>query len=126
MFSTRFGEPIELLPRVLLPRVLLLELLPVVLLPVVLLLPLVLEFFMFWLRSCQGTGISLPVSDALDELLLLGVPETLERLEGTVSRPDVEVSLAPPADESDSTANWMRPLCGSTITSRMLPSVLPS
>jgi len=114
MLSTRFGELIELLPRVLL-----LELLPV------LLLPLVLELAMFWLSNCHGTGISFPVIDALEELLL-GVPETLERLDGTVSRPEVEVSLAPPADESDSTANWIRPLCGSTMTSRMLPSVLPS
>jgi len=110
ILSTRLGALMELLPRVLL-----LELLPDVL-----------ELVRFWLRSCHGTGINLPAVNELDELLLLGVPVTLERLEGTVSRPEVDVSLAAPADDSDSTANWIRPLCGSTITSRMLPSVLPS
>jgi len=110
MLSTRFGVPIEL-P---LPSVLLLVLLPVA----------ELLLLRLWLRSCQGTGISLPVM--LDEDELLGVPETLERLDGTVSRPEVDVSDALPADESERIANWMRPLCGSTITSWILPRDLPS
>jgi len=50
---------------------------------------------------------------------LLGVPTELERLEGTVSRPDVDVSVEAPADERDRMANSMRPLCGSTVRSRM-------
>jgi hypothetical protein len=86
---TRFGLPRELL----LPSVLLLVLLPA---PELLLLRL-------WLRSCQGTGIILP--NRLEEDEMLGVPETLDRLDGTVSRPDVEVSDALPADESERIAN---------------------
>jgi len=77
-----------------------------------------------WLRSCQGTGISLPVW--LEEDEMLGVPETLDRLDGTVSRPEVELSDALPADESERIANWIRPLWGSTNTSWMLPRLLPS
>jgi len=77
-----------------------------------------------WLKSCQGTGINLPV--VLDPAELLGVPVELERLDGTVSRPEVDVSEAPPADERERMANWMRPLCGSTVRSRICPRVLPS
>jgi hypothetical protein len=113
MLSTRFGVPIALL----LPSVLLLE-------APELLLPATEPLLRLWLMSCQGTGISLPV--VLEEYGLLELPETLERLEGTVSRPEVDVSDALPADESERIANWMRPLCGSTNTSWMLPRVLPS
>ena len=69
-----------------------------------------------WLKRCQGTGINFPVM--LDAEELLGVPVVLERLEGTVSRPEVDVSEEPPADESERIANSMRPLCGSTVRSR--------
>jgi len=58
---------------------------------------------MLWLNICQGTGMSFPVVEDPEELL--GVPELLERLEGTVSRPEVEVSDEAPADESDRIAN---------------------
>jgi len=77
-----------------------------------------------WLKSCQGTGINLPM--VVDPRELLGVPTVLERLEGTVSRPEVDVSEDAPADDRDRIANAMRPLCGSTIRSRTCPSVLPS
>jgi hypothetical protein len=86
---TRFGLPRELV----LPSVLLLVLVPAA----------ELLLLRLWLRSCQGTGISLPIW--LEEDEMLGVPETLDRLDGTVSRPEVEVSDAPPADESERIAN---------------------
>jgi hypothetical protein len=70
--STTFGVPIALL----LPSVLLLE-------AAELLLPATELLLRLWLMSCQGTGISLPVM--LEAEALLGIPETLERLEGTVS-----------------------------------------
>ena len=77
-----------------------------------------------WLNNCQGTGIILPMAD--DPAELLGVPTVLERLEGTVSRPEVEVSETPPADDKDRIANSIRPLWGSTVKSRTWPKVLPS
>jgi len=101
--SVKFGAGCELLP------------------PVELLLDWLL---MLWLNSCQGTGINLPI--VLDPEELLGVPVVLERLDGTVSRPEVDVSDAPPADDNERIANAMRPLCGSTVRSRICPSVLPS
>lgn len=79
------------------------------LLPAVVLLPIApdrLLLLMLWLNSCQGTGINLPV---IVPTALLGVPATLERLDGTVSRPEVDVSdappAAPPADERERIAN---------------------
>jgi hypothetical protein len=89
---------------------------------VVLLWPLLL--LQLWLNICHGTGINFPA--AVAPAALLGVPIVLERLEGTVSRPEVDVFVAAPADESDRMANSMRPDCGSTIRSRMWPKVLPS
>jgi hypothetical protein len=80
--------------------------------------------FQLWLNICQGTGMSLPVK--LLPVALLGVPITLDLLEGTVSRPDVEVSLAPPEVVNERMANWMRPVFGSTVKSRMYPRFLPS
>jgi len=77
-----------------------------------------------WLNSCQGTGIILPM--VVEPRELLGVPVVLERLEGTVSRPEVDVSEAAPAEESDRMANSMRPVWGSTVRSRTRPRVLPS
>jgi hypothetical protein len=77
-----------------------------------------------WLKSCQGTATNLPIELLSDELL--GVPVTLDRLEGTVSRPDVDVSEAPPPEAKERMANSIRPLCGSTVRSRICPSVLPS
>lgn len=100
---------------------------PMVLVPVALEVPLIdrpLPELKLWLNICQGTGINLPVR--LEPLELLGIPETLDRLEGTVSRPEVDVSATPPAFDSDKMANWTRPLCGSTTKSRMYPKVLPS
>lgn len=76
-----------------------------------------------WLNSCQGTGTNLPVRFA--PTALLGMPEELDRVEGTVSRPDVDVSDTPPALDRDRMANWIRPLCGSITKSRICPSVLP-
>jgi len=64
---------------------------------------LALALLQLWLNSCQGTGISLPV--IVEPVALLGMPDTLERLEGTVSRPDVEVSVAAPALDKDRMAN---------------------
>lgn len=110
MFSTRLGAVIELLPKAG-------ELLLMLELDLLLLL-------MFWLKSCHGTGIILPV--VVEPEALLGVPTVLERLVGVVSRPEVEVSDAPPADESERIANCTRPLCGSTVKSRMCPRVFPS
>lgn len=104
IFRVRFCDPIVLL---------------VALLEVRALLPLRL-----WLKSCQGTGISLPVMLAPEALL--GTPDTLERLEGAVSRPEVDVSEAPPADESERIANSMRPDWGLTVRSRICPNVFPS
>jgi len=77
-------------------------------------------------------GISLPVIEELYAPLEL--PDTLELLEGDVApRLDVDVSRfeaveseAPPAPDWERTANSICPLCGSTRTSRMWPSVLPS
>lgn len=107
MFKTRFWDPPNVVAREL----------EVELAPDWLLLQL-------WLKSCQGTGMSLPV--VVDPAELLGVPTVLERLEGTVSRPDVDVSAALPDEDNERTANSMRPLCGSTMTSRMWPRVFPS
>jgi len=70
-----------------------------------------------WLKSCQGTGINFPVM--LDDEELPDAPVLLERLEGTVSRPEVDVSVAAPADDRERIANSIRPLCGSTVRSRM-------
>jgi len=83
-----------------------------------------LELVKPWLNICQGTGTNLPV--ILDPIALLGIPEELDRLEGTVSRPEVDVSDTPPELESDRIANCTRPLCGSTTKSRICPRVLPS
>ena len=47
--------------------------------------------------------MSLPV--IVEPAVLLGIPETLERLEGTVSRPEVDVSATPPALDKDKIAN---------------------
>jgi len=69
-----------------------------------------------WLSSCHGTGTSFPI--ALEEEALLGVPVTLERLDGTVSRPDVDVSEAPAAEVNAMIANSTRPDCGSNVRSR--------
>jgi hypothetical protein len=84
-----------------------------------------------WLKSCQGTGMSLPI--VVLPVTLPGVPETLDRLEGAVSRPEVDVSvaapdvpIAAPADDKDNTANSTWPDCGFTVKSRMYPSVFPS
>ena len=63
---------------------------------------------------------------ALDPVALLCVPVVLERLEGTVSRPEVEVSAEPPAEARDKMAKSIRPVLGSTVKSRICPSVLPS
>jgi len=87
-------------------------------------LELLLLLFQLWLKSCHGTGISLPVVVEPEELL--GVPVTLDRLEGTVSRPDVDVSVAPPAEESERMANSTRPDCGSMVRSLTCPRVFPS
>jgi len=87
ILSVRFGALVELLPLV----------------------ELLLDWLLMpWLNNCQGTGINLPVM--LDPEELLGVPVVLERLEGTVSRPEVEVSEAPPAEDRERMANSMRPL----------------
>jgi hypothetical protein len=56
----------------------------------------------------------------------LWIPVVLDRLEGTVSRPDVDVSEAAPADDNERTAIWIWPDCGLTTKSRMCPNVLPS
>jgi len=45
----------------------------------------------------------LPIALVAEELL--GVPVTLERLDGTVSRPEVEVSEAPLPEAKDRIAN---------------------
>jgi hypothetical protein len=87
MFNTRFCEVRALVPAVVLALLLLVERFPLQL----------------WLNSCQGTGINFPVM--VEPLVLLGVPVVLDRLEGTVSLPDVAVSDAAPAEESDKTAN---------------------
>jgi hypothetical protein len=109
MFNTRFWEPMALL------------LAAVLLLAVLLLCPLLLQL---WLNICQGTGISLPV--VVEPTALLGVPTLLERLEGVVSLPEVEVSDAAPAVERDRMANSTRPDCGSIVKSRICPRVFPS
>lgn len=92
---------------------------PIVPLPVVAVDPVWLVLWLelqLWLNSCHGTGINLPV--VVDPEALEGVPEMLDRLDGVVSRPEVEVSVDAPADDSDRMAKSIRPLCGSTMTSR--------
>jgi len=86
MFKTRFGEPnVLLLP---------LMLVPVALLPVV---PAVLRPPKLWLKSCQGTGISLPMELAVEPTL--GVPVTVERLDGVVPSPEEDGVVPRPEDE---------------------------
>jgi len=60
------------------------------------------ELFQLWLNNCHGTGIIFPWA--------LWVPPTLERLEGTVSLPEVEVSEELPPDARERMANSIRPL----------------
>jgi len=116
-------------------------LVPLMLPPVELLPELEPPDMLLWLNSCHGTGIIRPVmpeldkdedeDDELEELLnppaVPVPPDTLDRLEGTVSFPEVEVSAEPvPLEDKFKIANPTRPDCGSIVKSRTWPSVLPS
>jgi hypothetical protein len=99
--------------------------LPVVPATLELLVPAWLRPLQLWLKSCHGTGINLPVM-LLAVVVLPGVPATLDRLDGAVSRPEVDVSAAAPvpevelaADDKDNTANSTWPDCGFTVKSLM-------